>query len=297
MRRIERFDIYLKTKGLNDNIVTNDLGLSVGTIGKSRKEGRDLSDRVIELILNFYTDLSKVWLLTGEGEMLVDVPNQQCEDVEEVQAEDIVLPFVNKELATRPNLNISRMVEERSHELDVFPVHKIFGGARYAQTVITMAMAPRYLPGDYLIIGRSEDNVLSGKPYLVDTERYGTMFRFVHIEENGYRLEAHNPKFKDVIVPFDKVYTISRVQSAIITNISLSADFNLAELVRNRDAQISQLTDAHSTIISSTNDLIASQNKLIEELHLQNGRIDKERERTERERERTDKLIDKILRE
>lgn len=71
MRKIDRFDIYMKTKGLNDNKVTNQLGLSVGVIGKSRKEGRDLADRNIELILKFYADLSRVWLLTGEGEMLV----------------------------------------------------------------------------------------------------------------------------------------------------------------------------------------------------------------------------------
>lgn len=57
MRRIERFDKYMAFKGLNDNKVTVDLGLSNGTIGKSRKNGRDLSDRVIEQILNFYTDL------------------------------------------------------------------------------------------------------------------------------------------------------------------------------------------------------------------------------------------------
>lgn len=79
MRRIERFDNYLSYKGLNDNIVTNDLGLSVGTIGKSRKEGRDLSDRVVELILNFYTDLNRVWLLTGEGEMLNSAPENAVE--------------------------------------------------------------------------------------------------------------------------------------------------------------------------------------------------------------------------
>lgn len=70
MRRIDRFDEYMALANLNDNKVTQQLGLSVGTIGKSRKEGRDLSDRVIEQILNFYTDLSKVWLLTGEGDML-----------------------------------------------------------------------------------------------------------------------------------------------------------------------------------------------------------------------------------
>lgn len=70
MKRVDRFDEYMKTKGLNDNQVTKQIGLSIGTLGKSRKEGRDLSDKVIEKILNFYIDLNRVWLLTGEGEML-----------------------------------------------------------------------------------------------------------------------------------------------------------------------------------------------------------------------------------
>lgn len=70
MRKIERFDKYMAFKGLNDNKVTVDLGFSNGTIGKSRKEGRDLSDRVVAKILDFYQDLNRVWLLTGEGDML-----------------------------------------------------------------------------------------------------------------------------------------------------------------------------------------------------------------------------------
>ena len=70
MRRIDRFDEYMKHSGLNDNRVTNQLGLSIGTLGKSRKEGRDLSDRSVEKILKFYVDLNRVWLLTGVGEML-----------------------------------------------------------------------------------------------------------------------------------------------------------------------------------------------------------------------------------
>lgn len=69
-RRIDRFDQYKDYKHLTDNKVTVQLGLSNGTIGKSRKENRDLSDAVIEQILNFYTDLSREWLLYGEGEML-----------------------------------------------------------------------------------------------------------------------------------------------------------------------------------------------------------------------------------
>lgn len=90
MKRIERFDKYLSYKGLNDNIVTNDLGLSVGTIGKSRKDGRDLSDRVVELILNFYTDLSRVWLLTGEGEMLITDTTPRIVEASIVRADEEV---------------------------------------------------------------------------------------------------------------------------------------------------------------------------------------------------------------
>ena len=74
MRAIDRFDLYMKHKGLNDNKVTNQLKLSNGTIGKSRKDGRDLSDRVIEIIEKFYLDLNPEWLRTGVGEMLVPVP-------------------------------------------------------------------------------------------------------------------------------------------------------------------------------------------------------------------------------
>ena len=71
-KKIDRFDKYMKVKGLNDNKVTNELGLSIGTLGKSRKENRDLSDKSIEKILKSYLDINRTWLLTGEGEMLVN---------------------------------------------------------------------------------------------------------------------------------------------------------------------------------------------------------------------------------
>lgn len=55
MRKIDRFDKYMKAKGLNDNQVTVKLGLTVGVLGKSRKENRDLSPKLTEKILNFFS--------------------------------------------------------------------------------------------------------------------------------------------------------------------------------------------------------------------------------------------------
>lgn len=70
MRRIDRLDKYLSFKGISDYRATLDAGLSKGVIGKSREKNRDLSNKVVEKLVEVYSDLNKVWLLTGEGEML-----------------------------------------------------------------------------------------------------------------------------------------------------------------------------------------------------------------------------------
>lgn len=70
MRRIDRFDKYLEFKGITDYRATIDAGLSKGTIGKSRGKGRDLSNKSVEKLVEVYSDLNKVWLLSGSGDML-----------------------------------------------------------------------------------------------------------------------------------------------------------------------------------------------------------------------------------
>jgi len=72
MRLIDRFDEYMMFKKLNDNKATIQLGFSVGTIGKSRGEGRDLSKKAVQRILAVYNDLDERWLKTGEGEMICE---------------------------------------------------------------------------------------------------------------------------------------------------------------------------------------------------------------------------------
>ena len=67
---IDRFDLYMKHKKLNDNQVSIQLGLSNGVIGKSRNPGRDISRRVLEQIEKYYADLNMDWLVSGTGEML-----------------------------------------------------------------------------------------------------------------------------------------------------------------------------------------------------------------------------------
>lgn len=116
MKKIDRFDKYMLYKGLNDNKVTNELSLSIGLIGKSRKGTRDLSNSVIEKILNFYTDLSPAWLLTGEGEMLKQIQQEQAPG--QPRSEEYWKELIASQQRTIESQ--SRIIEQQSRSIQSF---------------------------------------------------------------------------------------------------------------------------------------------------------------------------------
>lgn len=192
MRRIERFDNYLSYKGLNDNIVTNDLKLSVGTIGKSRKEGRDLSDRVVELILNFYTDLNRVWLLTGEGEMLIPDTAPRIEDISIVRADEEVevdIDSLMRTWHTTPE-NFANIIGEnvdyvRSCNGMLLPRHII-----KLQDHFGIAVVDKYTK----YAKTEEVEVIESFPVLPEAVTTSPNTDIVkYVEENGAELETINP--------------------------------------------------------------------------------------------------------
>ena len=72
MNFIERLQYFMEKKGINDNQMTVNAGLSVGLIGKAKVSGKGMSSMNIEKILLAYPELSADWLLTGAGSMLKD---------------------------------------------------------------------------------------------------------------------------------------------------------------------------------------------------------------------------------
>jgi len=107
-----RLDMFMKYKGLNDNKITVETGISNGLIGKGRKRGA-LSQDSISKILHTYQDLDANWLFTGKGEMLKSntvapdtISNQTIDstvdklikEVKELSAENAVLKLEKEKL-------------------------------------------------------------------------------------------------------------------------------------------------------------------------------------------------------
>ena len=171
MKRVDRFDEYMKTKGLNDNQVTKQIGLSIGTLGKSRKEGRDLSDKVIEKILNFYIDLNKVWLLTGEGEML-STPSSSTPKAEALESSPDFSPQNLVPLV--PIAAQGGSLSEFADSAMAYDCEKVISPIKDVDMAICVSgdsMAPEYPPGCQILVKKINERAFIdwGRVYVLDT--------------------------------------------------------------------------------------------------------------------------------
>lgn len=204
-RKIERFDKYMKYKGLNDNKVTNSLGFSVGTLGKSRKENRDLSDRNIETILKFYTDLSRIWLLTGEGEMLI---NNETLPGQTHAAYRIPLLPISAQGGAFNDFVVS--VQESECERVISPIKN----ADFAISIQGDSMAPEYPSGSQVLIKRINERAFIewGKTYVLDTCN-GSVVKNLYPSDDPNKVicKSINPDFPPFEVSLSDVYGVYKV--------------------------------------------------------------------------------------
>lgn len=203
----------MKSRGLNDNKVTLQLGLTVGLIGKSRKEGRDLSDKVIEKILNFYTDLNRVWLLTGEGEML------RSEQVQTQEQSGTGVPFYDIDVTCGITESFADVREEPQFRINYAPLNDCDA----AFPVYGDSMEPDFYAGDVVMVREihNVDSMLWGEPYLIITNAACDNLRtiknvYLSDDRRNFILRASNPRYNgDTIVARENVLKIFLIKGKL----------------------------------------------------------------------------------
>lgn len=217
MKKIDRFDKYMKYKGLNDNKVTIQLALSVGTLGKSRKSDRDLSDKVIEKILNFYTDLNRVWLLTGEGEMIKNNLTTQhyyggdTEKQKSGEPQMFIVPLMPISAKGGTLDEFSRGIMENDCEKVLSPIK----GADFAITVCGDSMSPDYPSGCHILIKKIEERAFIdwGKVFVLDTINGTIIKKLMPVADDPSKIRciSINPEYPPYEISLEYVRGIYRV--------------------------------------------------------------------------------------
>lgn len=283
---------FIHVNRLQKKTLAEYLGVSASMITQYLSGHRSVPAAKEELILKHPT-WNKAPLLSATLEDASIISDTTAEysvsgDTQYVEFEEIAnfsLPFASNDIVQSREIDIRHLVETKSPKLERYPIGQKLAGVSYAQRIITEAMINAdFYPGDVICLtyleGKSQ--LLSGYAYLLDTKKYGALFRLVTINEDGtLLLESANPKFRAITLRDDDVRSYARLLMMIRTNFSFNRGAQFAEIVRSRDEQIMKLTSSHRELITAQAQVLQNQAELIAEI----------RESSKRQ----DALVDKII--
>lgn len=204
-RRIDRLEKYMIIKKLNDNQVTKDCDLSVGLLNQAKRGKSDLGSKAIDKILSKYQDLSRVWLLTGEGSMLSQPATSSPRSP--VPVYDIDVTCGLSETRTYSDMPLEGYIDIPSISRDAIVV-KTHGDS----------MLPTVHDGDYVAIRRIDtwDYIMFGNIYVVELPNYRAMKRIRKgSDDNHIILRSDNDDYDDVEVPKADIRSLWVVENII----------------------------------------------------------------------------------
>lgn len=214
---IERLQEYMTVKGINDNQMTVAADLSVGLLGKLKKNGKGMNSSNIEKILHNYRDLSPEWLLTGRGEMLrSDKPTQtHIPTAHPALNPTEGIPLIPLSAMAGALTSAQTVLE---HECDRYVV-PAFKGADFLIQVKGSSMYPKYSSGDIVACQRVTMDKLFfqwNKVYVIDTDQGALIKRIKPGHDKDHVLiVSDNEKYDPFELPCSSIYAVALVIGVI----------------------------------------------------------------------------------
>lgn len=77
MKIIERLHLYFEYRGIKPTAFEKAIGLSNGYLGTQLRRNADMGETVLLKIIDNCLDLSRIWLIFGEGDMIISDQKQE----------------------------------------------------------------------------------------------------------------------------------------------------------------------------------------------------------------------------
>ena len=159
----ERIEMYIEHQGIKRSVFEKSCGFSNGYL-RNLKENPSAAK--IEDILTVYPEISRVWLLFGEGEMLnSDKPNEQFAVSKTETATTVPLIPISAQGGSLNEFVVS--IKGSECERIISPIN----GVDFAIQVSGDSMAPEYPNGSRVFIKKINERAFIewGKTYVLDT--------------------------------------------------------------------------------------------------------------------------------
>lgn len=187
--------------------------LGITAQGLSTWLARNMYD--IELVYSKCEQISPVWLLTGQGEMLVEDLQQarqlyQFKDYPEVETR----PRIHLDAVAGSLSIITQSVSEA--ECERFPVISRFPKYDFTILVKGDSMEPEFHSGDEIAcrIIEKPSFIQWGRPHVLDTYQ-GVVLKRIYNRPDAILCKSNNNAYDDFEVPKEDIYHIALVVGAI----------------------------------------------------------------------------------
>lgn len=230
----DRFLLFLRMNNIAKATAERLCGLSNGYL----TQVKNVSSDKLSKILNGYPQLNRVWLLTGEGQMLnssngvvvtnngsingdnnMNVslqPTSNSGNIEVEQCEVEEIPIIPKVACIEPNVDTLSYVKH--NDVTTSPIVHQFPTSDVWYPVFTDTMSPDYLPGDKVALfayPKGEEEVLNNRAYVIDTKRNGTILCKLTKTDEGYIARYKNPEYPNDFIKYADVIRIYKVVGLI----------------------------------------------------------------------------------
>lgn len=195
---------YFESQGIKQTEVAQRLGVKPPYITKVFSDEREIGKNQIEKWITQF-GFNRIWLLTGEGEMLINnetLPDQTCE------SHTIPLLPISAQGGAFNDFVVS--VQESECERIVSPIK----GADFAINIQGDSMAPEYPSGSQVLIKRINERAFIewGKTYVLDTCN-GSVVKNLYPSDDPNKVicKSINPDFPPFEVSLSDVYGVYKV--------------------------------------------------------------------------------------
>lgn len=208
-------ELTLQGKITSDADFARKTGVGRSYVSELKNNRRTLTPIYVEQIRSAFNqiDISARWLLSGEGEMLLEEKEDKPKLIPSNPQEGI--PLIPASAMAGALLGF----QEIDHSELTFYKIPSFRGAEYLISIRGDSMIPKYLSGDLVACRNVPLNNLFfqwGKTYVLDTEQGALIKRVERAEEEGsVLLVSENPNYKPFSIPISEIYHIAMIVGVI----------------------------------------------------------------------------------
>lgn len=200
----QRIEAVIKWANMSTNYFARYIGLARGENLYQIKRGnngisRDVARRIVEK----FPQIDKLWLLTGDGQMFVDLPPR-----------GVQIPFYNTD--------VEQGIGDLQHlESDGELVVPTTVACDVAMVYSGRAMGQSVPPGTVVFLKNIDrDEIIPGQEYVIISRKIVTL-RIVRAAENGaqLRLVAGDRKnYDDIVLSINDIMAVYKVNGKLIIN-------------------------------------------------------------------------------